>query len=62
MNMKEGIIAKSANNQVGTIMAGSGDATPHALAFIIDNGELCFDVKDANISLFGSFSYPVSES
>ena len=46
----------------GTLMTGSGDATCHAFAFILDNGELCFDVKDANIELYGSFSYPVSES
>ena len=43
-------------------MTGNGDATTHAFAFVYDAGELCFDVKDANISLFGSFSYPVKES
>ena len=55
-------LPKSANGRAGTLMTGNGDATAHAFAFIIDNGELCFDVKDTNISLFGSFSYPVKES
>ena len=43
-------------------MTGSGDATCHAYAFVLDNGELCFDVKDPNIDLYGNFSYPVAES
>ena len=55
-------LPRVANVRVGTLMTGSGDATCHALAFVLDNGELCFDVKDANISLYGSFSYPVAES
>nr|DAF76768.1 MAG TPA: hypothetical protein [Caudoviricetes sp.] len=56
------ILPKCANNRAGVLMTGTGDATAHAFAFIIDTGELCFDVKDANISLYGSFSYPVAES
>ena len=56
------ILPKSANNRAGALMTGTGDATEHAFAFIIDTGELCFDVKDANIPLYCSFSYPVSES
>ena len=55
------ILPKCANNRAGVLMTGTGDATEHAFAFIIDTGELCFDVKDANISLYGSFSYPVAE-
>ena len=43
-------------------MTGNGDTTAHAFAFIIDSGELCFDVKDANTVLYGSFSYPVKKS
>ena len=54
-------LPRTANVQAGTLMTGSGDATCHAFAFILDNGELCFDVKDANIELYGSFSYPVAE-
>ena len=56
------ILPKCANNRAGVLMTGTGDATEHAFAFIIDTGELCFDVKDANTVLYGSFSYPVSES
>ena len=56
------ILPKCANNRAGVLMTGTGDATEHAFAFIIDTGELCFDVKDANIPLYCSFSYPVSES
>ena len=55
------ILPKSANNRAGALMTGTGDATEHAFVFILDNGELCFDVKDANIELYGSFSYPVAE-
>ena len=56
------ILPKCANNRAGVLMTGTGDATEHAFAFIIDTGELCFDVKDANTVLYGSFSYPVKES
>ena len=55
-------LPKVANNRAGVLLTGRGDATCHAFAFVIDNGELCFDVKDANIELYGSFSYPVKES
>ena len=56
-------LPKAANVRAGTLMAGSGDATCHALAYVLgETGELCFDVKDANVTLYGSFSYPVSES
>ena len=56
-------LPKAANVRAGTLMAGSGDATCHALAYVLgETGELCFDVKDANVQLYGSFSYPVSES
>ena len=55
------ILPKCANNRAGVLMTGTGDATEHAFVFILDNGELCFDVKDANIELYGSFSYPVAE-
>ena len=56
-------LPKSSICRGGTMMTGNGDATCHAYAYIIaDTGELCFDVKDANIYLYGSFSYPVAES
>lgn len=55
-------LPKSANYQGGTFLSGGGDATPHAYVFALrDTGELCFDVKDANTGLYGSFSYPVAE-
>lgn len=56
------ILPKSANNREGALLTGNGDATPHAFVFIGNTGELCFDVKDANANLYGSFSYPVTES
>ena len=47
----------------GTFLTGNGDVTAHAYVHVIpDTGELAFDVKDANVNLFGSFSYPVAES
>ena len=55
-------LPKSSICRGGVIMTGSGDATCHAYAFVLDNGELCFDVKDTNTLLYGSFSYPVAES
>ena len=61
--IKTGVfLPECANIRAGALMTGNGDATTHAFAFVYDAGELCFDVKDANISLFGSFSYPVKES
>ena len=46
----------------GTCLIGDHDATPHAYVFILPNtGELCFNVKDPNVALYGSFSYPVEE-
>ena len=57
------ILPKVANNRAGVLMTGSGDATCHAFAFVIEGtNELCFDVKDTNTFLYGSFSYPVAES
>ena len=55
------ILPKCANNKVGVLMTGNGDATAHAFAFITEAGELSFNVKDANIQLYGSFSYPIAE-
>ena len=56
-------LPKNAYYQGGTFLTGAGDATPHAYVFILkDTGELCFDVKDANTILYGSFSYPVAEN
>ena len=56
-------LPKNAYYQGGTFLTGAGDATPHAYVFVLkDNGELCFDVKDTNTLLYGSFSYPVAES
>ena len=48
--------------RAGTLMTGNGDATPHAFAYVAPSGELNFDVKDANVMLYGSFSYLVAES
>ena len=55
-------LPKSANGRVGAIMAGVGDGMCHAFAYILESGDLFFDVKDANTMLYGSFSYPVLES
>ena len=57
------ILPKCLNGMVGTFLTGNGDVTPHAYVHVIpDTGELAFDVKDANVNVFGSFSYPVAES
>ena len=48
--------------RAGTLMTGNGDATPHAFVYVAPAGELNFDVKDANVMLYGSFSYLVAES
>lgn len=46
----------------GACLVGGGDAEPHAYAHIIpETGELKFNVKDPNVALYGSFSYPVAE-
>ena len=46
----------------GGELIGGGDAETHAYAHTIpETGELKFNVKDANIALYGSFSYPVAE-
>ena len=46
----------------GGELVGGGDAEIHAYAHTIpETGELKFNVKDANIALYGSFSYPVAE-
>ena len=46
----------------GGELIGGGDAEIHAYAHTIpETGELKFNVKDANIALYGSFSYPVAE-
>ena len=56
-------LPKGASYQGGTFLTGGGDATPHAYVFVQKySGEICFDVKDANTTLYGSFSYPVAES
>ena len=45
----------------GAILIGAGDAIPHAYAYVApDTGELKLNVTDANILLYGSFSYPVA--
>lgn len=50
------------NYQGETFLTGGVDTTPHAYVFALrDTGELCFDVKDANVGLYGSFPYPVAE-
>ena len=46
----------------GGELVGGGDAETHAYAHTIpETGELKFNVKDANIALYGMFSYPVAE-
>ena len=56
-------LPKSSSYQAGGFLTGAGDATPHAYVFVLEGtGEIGFDVKDANVSLYGSFSYPVAES
>ena len=56
-------LPKCAGVRVGSFMTGNGDATPHAYVYILsDTGELFFDVKDANTTLYGPFSYPVAEN
>ena len=56
-------LPKCLNGMVGTFLTGNGDVTPHAYVHVIPaTGELAFDVKDANVNLFGSFSYPVAEN
>ena len=62
--VKTGVfLPKCAGVRAGSFMTGNGDATPHAYVYILsDTGELLFDVKDANTTLYGPFSYPVSES
>ena len=55
------ILPKCAIGHGGVLMTGDQDATPHAYVFVLPNtGELCFNVKDANVKLYGSFSYPVA--
>ena len=54
-------LPKSVNGKAGTIMVGVGDGTCHAFAYVLEDGNLFFDVKDANINLYASFSYPVME-
>ena len=57
------ILPKCLNGMVGTFLTGNGDVTPHAYVHVIPGtGELAFDVKDANVNVFGSFSYPVEEN
>ena len=56
-------LPKCLNGMAGTFLTGSGDVTPHVYVHVIPNtGELAFDVKDSNVNVFGSFSYPVEES
>ena len=56
------ILPKCLNGMVGTFLTGNGDVTPHVYVHVIPaTGELAFDVKDANVNVFGSFSYPVAE-
>ena len=56
-------LPKCLNGMVGTFLTGNGDVTPHAYVHVIPaTGELAFDVKDANVNLFGSFSYLVAEN
>lgn len=44
----------------GGELIGGGDAEIHAYAHTIpETGELKFNVKDANVALYGMFSYPV---
>ena len=55
-------LPKCLNGMAGTFLTGSGDVTPHVYVHVIPNtGELAFDVKDSNVNVFGSFSYPVAE-
>ena len=56
------VVLPKCANSYGGFLTGNGDATPHAYVFVSsNNSELCFDVKDANIDLYGNFSYPVAE-
>ena len=54
-------LPKCLNGNAGTMMVGLEDGECHAYAYILQNGGLQFDVKDANINLYGTFSYPVAE-
>ena len=53
-------LPKCLNGNAGTTMVGLEDGECHAYAYILQNGGLQFDVKDANINLYGTFSYPVA--
>ena len=56
-------LPKCLNGMAGTFLTSSGDVTPRVYVHVIPaTGELAFDVKDTNVNLFGSFSYPVVES
>lgn len=56
-------LPKGATGTVGGFFTGVMDSTAHAFGYVVGNtGELKFDVKDANVQLNGSFSYPVAES
>ena len=47
----------------GGFLTGGGDAEPHAYAHTIpESGELKINVKDANVAMYGMFSYPVAGS
>ena len=47
----------------GTLMVSNGDATPRAYAYILEDARstLRFVSREANMNLYGSFSYPVAE-
>ncbi len=47
----------------GTLMVSNGDATPRAYAYILEDtrSTLRFVSREANMNLYGSFSYPVAE-
>ena len=44
-------------------MVSNGDATPRAYAYILEDARstLRFVSREANMDLYGSFSYPVAE-
>ena len=56
-------LPKCSTGPSGSFLTGTMDGVSHAYGYVMgNNSELKFDVKDANIVLRGSFSYPVAES
>ena len=54
------LLPRCENGYAGGMMTGDGDGTCHAFAYVSSSGELIFNVKDANVYSFCTFSYPVA--